>query len=59
MNVARWECYADWHRGTIFALVGGVAGILQTWCSRGTLSPDLLAYLWGAKKLLANGWTSS
>ena len=43
MDVARWEGYADQHRGVIFALVGGVAGILQTWQSRGTLSPDLLA----------------
>ncbi len=59
MNVAHWESYAERHRGAVFALVGGVAGILQTWHSRGTLSPDLLAYLWGAKKLLANGWTSS
>ena len=59
MNVARWEWYAERHRGAIFALVGGVAAILQTWCSRGTFSPDLLPYLWGARKLLANGWNAS
>ena len=59
MDVARWERYADRHRGAVFALVGGVAGILQTWHSRGSFSPDLLAYLWGARKLVAQGWTAS
>jgi hypothetical protein len=47
------------HRTTIFAIVGGVAGVIQAWHSRGALSPDCLNYLALARTLQANGWTPS
>jgi hypothetical protein len=59
INTAKWENYADRHRGAIFALAGGFAGIVQAWHSRGFLSPDLLNYLSLARTLLANGWSTS
>lgn len=59
IDLEKWENYAQRHRGAIFAVAGGVAGILQAWQSRGALSPDLLNYLALARALLANGWNSS
>lgn len=59
MNVADWESYADRHRGRIFGIVGGVAGVAQAWQCRGDISPDLVCYLSLARALLTNGWTSA
>ena len=59
MDVAKWENYADRNRSLIFAIVGGVAGTIKAWTSRGALTPDLLNYLALARTLLRNGWTSA
>ena len=58
-SAASWQKYTDRHRGAVFGVCGGVAGLIQAWHARGTLSPDLLNYLALARTLLTNGWSSS
>jgi hypothetical protein len=59
MDLAYWDAFADRHRRAIFAITGGIAGLLQAWHSRGIHSPDLINYLALARALLSNGWNSA